>query len=498
MSALSGTRLGIDANNYLRRLLTPRDPTTSDAFLAAVGGAPLTLTAEVSCTYQRWPACSCLLDAELTASVLVAVLLRPAFVQIEKDLKALERAGVKPVFVFSGVNPQERDRPFMMDDPRNWRRAQAWEHYEQGRVPQAQADFGSSNSVLPTDVMRIVHRLFKQRSVEFVVAPYLAWAQLVYLERHERAYVHSIYGSNELFMFDGVDRIILDINFASATISFASKSAIIADMGLNSDQFLDLAILAGFESSPTFPAIDPREFNLRSVVELMKQRGTGIASVIAFKDFPPVFQTNYLDTYARSRSMIKYSLVLVAQEGRVLPLPLVVPPPASHPSQVITAADVPLDLSEIFSSRFPDEVYYQLFRGLVSPSVIAGLASGRITEPTPLCGGTAEYERYIKTLVEHPQSPRAVAVSLVSSVLHPLWQKKPVVSANASRLHLPFADEKESQSVIYYFDPAREYPVPHTSLMTHQFIESVSKWNADARHVEDELRRQLVSPRHAI
>lgn len=48
LSALAGTRLGIDANHYLRRLLTPRDPTTSDAFLAAVGGAPLTLTAEVS------------------------------------------------------------------------------------------------------------------------------------------------------------------------------------------------------------------------------------------------------------------------------------------------------------------------------------------------------------------------------------------------------------------------------------------------------------------
>lgn len=348
--------------------------------------------------------------------------------QIEKDLKTLEKAGVKPVFVFSGINPQERERPFQLDDMRSWRRGQAWEHYEQGRVPQAQAEFGSSSPVLPADVLRVVHRLFKQRSVEFIVAPYLAWAQLVYLERHERAYVHSIYGSNELFMFDGIDRIILDVNFGSSTISFASKMAILGDMGVSNDQFLDLSILAGFESSPTFPAIDPREFNLRSVIELVKQRGTGVTAVLAFKDFPPVFQSNYMDQYARSRCMIKFSLVLVANEGRVLPLPLVVPPPPGNPT-VITAADVPSDLGDIFSSHLPDEVYYQVFRGLVNPQIVNSLASGHVVESTPLCGGTPEYERFVKAMTEGPQSPRCVSIALVSSVLHPMWAKKPVVSA---------------------------------------------------------------------
>lgn len=49
------------------------------------------------------------------------------------------------------------------------------------------------------------------------------------------------------------------------------------------------------------------------------------------------------------------------------------------------------------------------------------------------------------------------------------------------------------QSAIYYFDAGRDYSVPHASTPTTTFIESVTKWNVDVRHVENELRRQAVS-----
>ncbi|GAA5972733.1 hypothetical protein JCM11641_002996 [Rhodosporidiobolus odoratus] len=446
LSSLAGTRLGIDAHHYLRKLLSVREPQDQcDTFTPAIGGAPLTLRAE-----------------------------------IEANNSILEHLGIKPVFVFNGVNPLERERP-SPNDERNWRRGQAWEHYEQGRVPQAQEEFGASGSVSPAEVFRLALSQFRKRSTELVVAPYLAWAQLAYLERHERAYVHSIYGSNELFMFDGLDRIILDIDFKRKTIAFASKASILESMGLTPEQFLDLGILAGFDGSPTFPAIDPRDFHLRAIVDVLRSQGTGAKAIVLHKDFGPVYQSNFADTFARARSMIKFSLVLVAHEGRVLPLPLVAPPPAplgpraqQQPSQILTAADVPVDLGEIFSSRFPDEVYYQLFRGLMSPQVISPLATGHVMEQTPLCGGTPEYERYIKQLTEPPQSPRCVALALISNVLHPLWSRKPI-------------------SAVYYFQPSVENLIPHSTPHTQAFIESVTKWNVGARHIEDELRRQASS-----
>ncbi|KAK4701073.1 hypothetical protein P7C70_g5164, partial [Phenoliferia sp. Uapishka_3] len=394
---------------------------------------------------------------------------------MERDLKALEKAGVKPVFVFNGLSPREFERPFAKDDAKAMRRAQAWENYEQGRVPVAQQGFADSDPVIPADVMRIVHRLFKQRSVEFVVAPYLAWAQLVYLERHDRAYVHSMYGAEELFMFDGVDRVILGIDFQSSTVRFASKAAILADLQLTHDQFLDTAIIAGFEGFATFNFLpfEPHNFSFQNVAGFVKSRGSGVASLMTFRDYPPA--SPFFDQFARARCMIKFSLVLVAQEGRVLPLPLVLPPPASSQTNTVTtAADVPSDLSDIFSPHLPDEVYYQVFRGLVGPSVINPLTSGILIESTPLCGSTPDYENYIKNLTEPPQSPRCVALALVSSVLHPSWTKRPV-------------------SAVYYFNAQSQFQIPHGSPMTTAFIESVSKWNVDARYVENELRRQVSS-----
>jgi hypothetical protein len=59
---------------------------------------------------------------------------------------------------------------------------------------------------------------------------------------------------------------------------------------------------------------------------------------------------------------------------------------------------------------------------------------------------------------------------------------------------LPFLADPflPSQSAVYYFQPQLDNPIPHSAPQTQAFIESVSKWNVGARHIEDELRRQAV------
>lgn len=201
-----------------------------------------------------------------------------------------------------------------------------------------------------------------------------------------------------------------------------------ADLSLSSAQFLDLGILAGFQDAASLPI---SEFSFKAVLDLLKaHNGNGtaaIAAAVASGENPQIAAQNYIDQFCRSRAIIRYSLVLAADEGRVLPLPLALP---VHPGMAaIQPSDVPSDLHEVFSHRLPDELYFHLFRGLISPHVLAALTTGFWTEAAPLCGGESEeYKRFLKDIItEHSQSPRCTAVALLATALGTFWQNKTVV-----------------------------------------------------------------------
>lgn len=142
LSLLSESRLGIDASHYLRLLL--ESPETREPQLAATGGLPLALTA-----------------------------------RIESDLRALEKLHIKPVFVFPGLLPANKSRPNPQAHNDACRdRKEAWNQYEMGRTEEANTLFATRSNVSQWDLWRSVLRIFKQRNVDFVVAPYLAWAQV--------------------------------------------------------------------------------------------------------------------------------------------------------------------------------------------------------------------------------------------------------------------------------------------------------------------------------
>jgi hypothetical protein len=166
LSTLSDTRLGIDAAFYLSQVLDP--PSTQDAsvgakepLLAATGGVPLSLAARV-----------------------------------ENDLRVLEKLRIKPVFVFPGLLPKKTSRgqgPSNIPNAANAginsagggeyaeeirERREAWELYERGQIEQAEALFEGRSGVTHWELWRSVLRMFRNRNVEFLVAPYTATAQV--------------------------------------------------------------------------------------------------------------------------------------------------------------------------------------------------------------------------------------------------------------------------------------------------------------------------------
>lgn len=357
----------------------------------------------------------------------------------------------------------------------------------------------------------------------------------MYLQKHSKGYIHSIYGSHESLLYtnSNIDRLILTLDLTASTLTFVNKAQVLKDLGnLSEDQFLDIALLSGSELTPSFPPFVLGGW--RAVFDAVKGFKSGVAAITPFLNDPAVRELGYPDLFVRARCAIKFSFVLTAEEGRCTPLPLSLSPsnpahhhhphaPHSQHQSIVTAGEIPNDLHDIFSHRLPDEVYFQISRGLVSPQLIGWLTSGMIVEQPPLDNGeSTEFRRFIQEVItEGNTSPRCTALALVSSVLsQSFWGKKQVVRFWVSSYFLIhrwamslrtlfyfilFWSVGPNQLAYYYFNTPSSTsppntrqigrPVPHNDKQTLALIDRCVGWHVPCLIVEEELRRQNVSPR---
>ncbi|KAJ1306976.1 hypothetical protein OPQ81_007956 [Rhizoctonia solani] len=442
LSTLAESRLGIDASHYLSNLLD--NPSTREPYLAATGGIPLSLSS-----------------------------------RIEQDLRALEKLHIKPVFVFPGLPPSKRinkntpqqNAAKQMEAAQA--RREAWNCYESGRNDQATKLFEGKSNVEQWDLWRPVLRIFRHRNVEFIIAPYSSLAQLVYLQRHPKSYVHALYGPSELLLYPGVEKVILSLDLSGqSNFTFVTKSKMLTDLQLNEEQFLDLGLLCGSEYSPTLPP-HANETSIKPFVDFLRYYKSGFVCITsAFLDNPLMKQSNYAETFARARCMVKFALVL-SSEGSVVPLPIAL---SGGPTGSTTAADIPSDLHDIFTNRLPDEIFYYLSRGLFTPQALVWLTSGQVIENPPLDNGeTTEYRRFVKDVItEGATGPRATALALITSVLHNSWQKTRIMT-------------------YFWYDNNPKGSIAPNGSQTTSLVERVINWNVPSAIVEDELRRQSSS-----
>ena len=109
LEQLRKARIGIDADDYLRTLLTaspPREP-----LLPALGGLPLSF-------YER----------------------------IDEDLERFREAGIQPVFIFNGLDYACKDRTTILRESRKASSTlnEAWNVYGDGKGEEAVLAFGKA------------------------------------------------------------------------------------------------------------------------------------------------------------------------------------------------------------------------------------------------------------------------------------------------------------------------------------------------------------------
>jgi len=349
---------------------------------------------------------------------------------LEKEIKKIRSLDIYPFFVFNGLSFLRKDKPFSIEDTRPNKRSSGWDHYEKGRLEMAHNTWSSSSSVHQNEFMNSVFKIFQENNIEFMRAPYSSWAQLSYLQ--QKNYVQSVYSGSEMLMWCGDnDNVILNIDFDKKEFTWVDKIRVIQDLNLfHPDLFTDICMLAGFDWISTFPPLvgNPNtSFTFKGTVDMLQQYRTGYNAVQAHAEHPNVKKHNYEENFCRIKSIINHNIIL-KEDGTVEPL---------------NRDTAPNDLHELFGPRLPDEVYFYMCQGMISPQVVTNLVSGMLLEGPPLCNGdTIEYREFIKS--QSLLDLRTQALSLLTMGMSNYMRNRKVNS-------------------IFWFDPSQEFPLHHES-----------------------------------
>ncbi|KAK6533577.1 hypothetical protein TWF694_002514 [Orbilia ellipsospora] len=412
LSVLKDTVVGIDAGNYLKKLID--GPGTKEPLVPALGGFPFSLRSK-----------------------------------IEDDLSQWHQAGIKPLFVFSGIQFLRTEKSSTVSELAAKNRIGAWSLYDNGHATQAVEAFGESGVLHPQEVYRFLREILVENDVEFQVAPYSAWAQLVYMERHPKQFIDAIFGPAEVFFYD-VEKVITGFNFPRASFSCLNKKAIMQDLGgLNHEQFIDACILSGFDFCSTLPLLEKQNSNLfKTCLDFLKTCKSATGIVSQYIESPAIRDSGYLDKYRRARLAIKHQPILT-DEGRIEPMNL---------------EEAPGDMHEFMGNRLPEEVYFYLSRGVISAPVLDMLVSGELHELPPLDSG--ENDTY-KVFLESLQTLRAQCLSLLAQPLQHWWNNRKI-------------------SVVYWYDKANPKQLSFKDI-NPTLYETTNTWNTKENIFEPAL-----------
>jgi len=225
------------------------------------------------------------------------------------------------------------------------------------------------------------------------------------------------------------DNVILNIDFDKKEFTWVDKIRVIQDLNLiHPDLFIDICMLAGFDWISTFPPLvgNPNtSFTFKGTVDMLQQYRTGFNAIQAHAEHPNVKKYNYEENFCRIKSIINHNIIL-KEDGTTEPL---------------NKETAPNDLHELFGPRLPDEVYFYMCQGMVSPQIITNLVSGVLLEGPPLCNGdTIEYREFIKS--QSLLDLRTQALSLLTMGMSNYMRNRKVNS-------------------IFWFEPSHEVQLHH-------------------------------------
>ncbi|KAL8929122.1 MAG: hypothetical protein Q9172_000665 [Xanthocarpia lactea] len=441
ISSLNDSVVGIDATYYLEN-------SAKEPLVTALGGFPLALESS-----------------------------------IVRELKDLQSIGLRPHFVFNGLDHGIDDDPFGPSLASATNNAVAFETYESNQAAQAIQVFRSSGTGLnqqlllpgsrrliyalgtptPAALSEFLKKTLHKHGIPFTVAPYSALAQLAYYEKHPNHFVDAIYGPSELFLY-GVEKIITRFKLAhqpqdasergnpkkapqlvpeSSEFLWIDRRSCLEELGrIPSALFDDSLLLAGSKTLVPFPPTNKptKIYPFRDVVNLLASSGGSVVSLCnQYSDDEEVQRLDYLDRYKRAVAGIRHHVVITS-EGDI---------------EALDKDNAPSDLHDCVGQRLPEELNMYLSRGMIRPRVLNWLASGTILILAPYDGGDS---KVYQDLVRKQLEPlRRQTLSLLADSLNRYYQRKEITTR-------------------YWFDPKVSSKVNIKDLLPSP-KDSIASWN---------------------
>ncbi|KAL4980633.1 hypothetical protein BDW66DRAFT_36039 [Aspergillus desertorum] len=226
--------------------------------------------------------------------------------------------GVKPYLVFDGDNlpsksGTERDR----QQRRHESKTLGMELYRKGRTAEAYQELQKAVDVTPLMARQLIEEL-KKLDIQYVVAPYEADAQLVYLEKH--GFIDGIISEDSDLLVFGAKRLLskLDQHGELIEINRADFTACreVSFVGWTDADFRRMCILSGCDYLPNIARVGLKT----AYRSIRKYRSVEKALRMLPLEGPYHVPTDYLQSFMQAELTFLYQWVFCPRAGKLVPL----------------------------------------------------------------------------------------------------------------------------------------------------------------------------------
>ncbi|KAL4765497.1 putative exonuclease [Aspergillus foveolatus] len=353
--------------------------------------------------------------------------------------------GVKPYLVFDGDNlPSKSGTELDRQQRRHESKMLGMELYRKGRTAEAYQELQKAVDVTPLMARQLIEEL-KKLDIQYVVAPYEADAQLVYLEKH--GFIDGIISEDSDLLVFGAKRLLskLDQHGELIEINRADFTACreVSFVGWTDADFRRMCILSGCDYLPNIARVGLKT----AYRSIRKYKSVEKALRMLQFEGPYNVPADYLQSFMQAELTFLYQRVFCPKSGKLVPL---------------TSPDDGVNLDEL-----------PFIGADMDPETAVGVANGDLdpTSKKPL---------------------QLVIKPLGSSTVE---QNKHIPSLSRRQTIGSFSDIKPSKPINSFFTPKR---VPLAELDPNSLTPSPSQQRLLHRHVNSSWEPSLAPSRPSV